>query len=284
MPCLEPGSHTPSQLLKIPGAKLTFGGKELKNRSGSLMARNLGQGLPKRSWEVTKVGMILVYGAMTIFATLRYIFNPTFARFASTDPLVQHQIIHIRFVSAFGMFMCGGLYLCADLICRQGWPEIVFKYLSTFNWFIGLPTSFFLTPILGIRGIWIGLTVGYTLAHAVLLYYLLTTRPTPRTSALSTPPSSARLVRRLRTGPDRLRTGSGSGPDRSGSGPAPAPDRTGPAPDRLRLRLRTDSRAGRLPEHRWREAGGAGVGAGCVNVNYVMMVWLASPAMVCAMV
>ena len=141
---------------------------------GSLMARNLGQGLPKRSWEVTKVGMILVYGAMTTFAILMYIFNPTFARFASTDPLVQHQIIHIRFVSAFGMFMCGGLYLCADLICRQGRPEIVFTYLPIFNWPIGLPTSFFLTPILGIRGIWIGLTVGYTLAHAVLLYYLLT--------------------------------------------------------------------------------------------------------------
>jgi len=93
----------------------------------------------------------------------------------STDPEVREALWHIRGISSLCIVFCGGNFLIAEVLVKQGRAMIVFAFTPTFNWLIGLPISFFLSPTLGLQGILTGALVAYGLTHAVCGYYVLTT-------------------------------------------------------------------------------------------------------------
>lgn len=142
---------------------------------GMIMARRLGQGCPQKAKGIVKVGAIMVYGALVVLASLMYAFNDSYARIVSTDPEVREALWHIRGISSLCIVFCGGNFLIAEVLVKQGRAMIVFAFTPTFNWLIGLPISFFLSPTLGLQGILTGALVAYGLTHAVCGYYVLTT-------------------------------------------------------------------------------------------------------------
>lgn len=139
---------------------------------GSLMARHLGEGKPIRAAEITKVGVVIVYGSLFIFASMVYVMNPMFAEMATKDPLVQKEIHNSRAICSMSFLTAGGLCLICELLCKQGRPHIVFIWMPILNWFVGLPIGYVLSPIIGINGILLGMCTAYFLGHCILWKYL----------------------------------------------------------------------------------------------------------------
>lgn len=142
---------------------------------GMLMARHLGAGQAEKAKGIVKVGAIMVYGSLLVGASLLYCFNGMYAQIVSTDPEVRQALWDIRGISALCIVLCGGNFLIAEVLVKQGRAMLVFIFTPTFNWLIGLPISYFLSPTLGLQGILTGALVAYTLTHAVCGYYVLTT-------------------------------------------------------------------------------------------------------------
>lgn len=142
---------------------------------GMLMARHLGQGTPNKAKGIVKVGAILVYAALSFLAAGLYFFNAQYAMIVSKDPGVRQQLWEIRGISAVCILLCGGNFLIAEVLVKQGRAMIVFAFTPTFNWFIGLPISYFLSPVYGLQGILAGSLTAYGLTHAVCGYYVMNT-------------------------------------------------------------------------------------------------------------
>lgn len=139
---------------------------------GILMARSLGEGRPTRAYEITKVGVALCYGGLMVTSTMFYFLMPVYANFASYDEAVRVQVHSVRLIGSVAMLLSGGTMLIAEVLVKQGRPQVVFTTMPLFTWFVGLPIGFFSSPILGLNGIIWGNVVAYSLAHLVLCHYL----------------------------------------------------------------------------------------------------------------
>lgn len=142
--------------------------------SGMMMSRSLGEGRPKRAAEVVKVGLVLTYGSLVTASIVLWSVFPFYARLVSPEKDVQELIIKARLPCALNLTFCGGIMLIAEILMKQGRPQIVAICLPLCNWFIGLPISVALAPIWGISGILYGSLTAYGLSHVVLLWYVYT--------------------------------------------------------------------------------------------------------------
>jgi len=138
-----------------------------------IMAKRLGQGRPVQAQGIVKAGTVVCYGVVLGVAAFIYFFMKEFAEFSSYDPKVRVEMINVRLLGTIGILSSGGMYLVAEVLAKQGRVVVVFLTLTLFNWGVGLPICFFLTPIYGIAGIFMGTNISYFLSFLVCTYFML---------------------------------------------------------------------------------------------------------------
>jgi len=141
---------------------------------GMIMAYRLGEGRPIAARGMVKAGGGIVYLMVTIVALLMYNYMHLYAELGSNDPAVREVIVSIRTIASVGTMCSGLMFLVTEVLSKQGRIGLVFMYITIFNWFVGMPMSFFLAPIYGVWGISLGVNCAYFLSFVCLSYHLYT--------------------------------------------------------------------------------------------------------------
>jgi len=139
-----------------------------------LMAQKLGEGHPNQAKGLVKIGALVVYAVMSAVAVLLYTYMEEYTKFASSDPEVQKEMMSVRFFGSLFLVACGGVYLLAEVLIKQGRVGVVFATITLNSWLIGLPAGFFFSPTYGIQAIFAGFLASYCTTHVVLGYCVFT--------------------------------------------------------------------------------------------------------------
>merc|ERR1740120_393827 len=116
------------------------------------MARRLGENSPNRAAGIIRAGVSAVAAIVFSIATLLYFHMPTYAKFASHDPAVQELVASLHVQAFFGTLAVGFMYLVVEVLGKQGRIGLLFTWITFFNWFVGLPISFFSAQSWGVWG------------------------------------------------------------------------------------------------------------------------------------
>merc|ERR1740121_1414115 len=138
--------------------------------TGIRVGRFLGEGRASAAKFTAIAGSSLVCAVNGFFGLLTLVLLPTYARIASTDPLVWAQIDSARWVVACNITMLGSFAVIANVIMKQGRAHLVAMSVPVCTWFLGIPTSYYGAHHYGLFGIYMGATVGYGTAFFVLFY------------------------------------------------------------------------------------------------------------------
>lgn len=135
---------------------------------------NLGRGNNQEAKVATYAGLVVGLGLSAITALLTIIFKENIAMLYTDNQTVIDLAVTLMFFAA--------LYQCVDAVqvvaagALRGYKEMTAIFTRTFiaYWIVGLPLGYLLamtdiiTPALGAKGFWIGITIGLTVA-AILL-------------------------------------------------------------------------------------------------------------------
>jgi len=137
--------------------------------TGIRVGRFLGEGRGSAAKFTAWAGSTLVCAVNGFFGLLTLVLLPTYARIASTDPLVWEQIDRARWVVACNITLLGSFAVIANVIMKQGRAHLVAMSVPVCTWFLGIPTSYYGAHHFGLFGIYLGGSVGYGTAFVVLL-------------------------------------------------------------------------------------------------------------------
>eukprot|EP00435_Cladocopium_sp_Y103_P025355 s321_g6.t1 len=142
---------------------------------GIRMAKSLGEGRAQRAAFVARLGIIVsVIGGVVIagfVCVLMPVVVPLMSKDgeAGTDPVVQDQMIRLRWTGTVTIALIGGVLPVVTVLTKQGRTKIVSITLPVCCWFTGFPCSYFLGRAHGLLGICEGLIIGYSLACVFLM-------------------------------------------------------------------------------------------------------------------
>ncbi|CAJ1454987.1 unnamed protein product [Effrenium voratum] len=136
---------------------------------GIRMAKRLGEGDAERAAFVAKLGVVVSLIGGVFMAGLAFVLMPVLVRLMSKDPVVQEQLLRLRWAGAVTIALVGEVLPLVTVLTRQGRTKIVSITLPVCCWLLGFPSSYFLGRAHGLLGICEGLSVGYSLACVFLM-------------------------------------------------------------------------------------------------------------------
>lgn len=136
---------------------------------GIRMAKSLGEGRAQGAAFVARLGIIVSVIGGVVIAGFVCVLMPAVVPLMSKDPVVQDQMIRLRWTGTVTIALIGGVLPVVTVLTKQGRTKIVSITLPVCCWLTGFPCSYFLGRAYGLLGICEGLIIGYSLACVCLM-------------------------------------------------------------------------------------------------------------------
>ena len=146
----------------MPGFGISFAGTTLVAQSIGANRKNLAVRL---SWLVTVLGIIV----LGLAGVLLYAFSPQLMAILSPDPDIQALGINVLRIEAFAEPLFGAALVVAGIFRGTGdslKPSVV-NLISM--WFVRIPLAMFLSPRIGLQGVWIAMCIELCVRGGLLL-------------------------------------------------------------------------------------------------------------------
>ena len=146
----------------MPGFGISFAGTTLVAQSIGANRKNLAVRL---SWLVTVLGIIV----LGLAGVLLYAFSPQLMAILSPDPDIQALGINVLRIEAFAEPLFGAALVVAGIFRGTGGslkPSVV-NLISM--WFVRIPLAMFLSPRIGLQGVWIAMCIELCVRGGLLL-------------------------------------------------------------------------------------------------------------------
>lgn len=128
--------------------------------AGIRMAVALGEGKVQEARKTLVVGFFLCNGTLVLLNGSLYLLSEPFSRFVSNDPMVQEQIQRCHMQYFINMMIVGNSILASEALTKSG-RAVMNSVTMLCNWFIGVPSMYFLHRTEGLHGILTGQMCGY---------------------------------------------------------------------------------------------------------------------------
>lgn len=148
-------------------------GMSIGDATGIRMAHHIGAGNITSAKRACWLGLHVASGSGIFFFLLCIAFFEPMAHMFSTDPAVQHELEKQKWAAGPAIWLMSVFFVIISMLTKQGRSALIGFVIPLLCWGAGLPSSYFLSRTDGVRGIMIGLIIGYSLALVALFVAFL---------------------------------------------------------------------------------------------------------------